>query len=211
MFTGLIETTGDVKRIGVRSNYKVFTVGAVFEEDDLKIGESIACDGACLTVVAFGKDEFVVEASQESLKRSILSGYHVGSKINLERALKTGDRLGGHFVSGHVDTVGTVDYLKRVGESFELAVSYDAEYDELVVEKGSIAINGVSLTVNACKPGWLMVNLIPHTLKSTNLENIKNGERVNLEFDMIGKFVNKKKNIESTNNITIDKLKESGW
>ena len=127
MFTGLIETMGKVRKIEERSNYKVFTVRAVFDDEPLKIGESIACDGACLTVVAFDDDEFMVEASQESLKRSILDDYRVGSKINLERAMKVGDRLGGHFVSGHVDSVGNVDYLKQIGDSFELAVSFDTE------------------------------------------------------------------------------------
>ncbi|RKX25378.1 MAG: riboflavin synthase, partial [Candidatus Zixiibacteriota bacterium] len=155
MFTGLIETTGTIEKLTSRGDYTVMTIASSFPHDELVIGESISCDGACLTVIEKAIGGFVVEASHETTARTVLSQYRVGARLNLERALKVGSRLGGHFVSGHVDTVGVVDYIKLVGESIELAVRFDSEFDAWVIEKGSIAINGVSLTINRTSSGWL--------------------------------------------------------
>jgi len=212
MFTGLIERTGRVGKIVKRGNYRVLTVepsGAF--DSPLVLGESVACDGACLTVVSLTNDSFVVEVSQETVERTLARGYKTGSLINLERAMKLGERLGGHLVSGHVDEVGTADYLRPVGESLELAVKFSSDNDHLVIEKGSIAINGVSLTVNAVRSGWLSVNLIPHTASQTTIGVVKPGDKVNLEYDMIGKYVTKMLGEKESGTLTAEKLKEYGW
>jgi riboflavin synthase len=211
MFTGLIEDVGTVTDLARRGNYIVMTVATKINTAEFQAGESVACDGACLTVVEKSEKRFVVEASQETVATTILGDYRKGSCINLERALKVGDRLGGHFVSGHVDDKGTVESLKPVGESLELAVKYDPSFDSLVVEKGSVAINGISLTVNRTRSGWFSVNLIPFTASRTNVNQMKAVQAVNLEFDLIGKYITKFKGAHAFSGLTEDKLKESGW
>jgi riboflavin synthase len=152
-----------------------------------------------------------VELSQETAARVGLSRYRIGARINLERALKVGSRLGGHFVSGHVDTTGEVKRIKPVGQSLDLKVGFDPKFEALVIEKGSIAIDGVSLTVNECGPGWLTVNLIPHTGAETTLSGLKAGATVNLEFDLIGKYVIKMQQSRAKSGLTVETLLESGW
>jgi riboflavin synthase len=211
MFTGLIETVGTLRAIAGRGDYTVLTIGSAIPTEQIVVGESISCDGACLTVVAVESSGFVVEASRETASRTILRTYQTGSKINLERALKVGDRLGGHFVTGHIDCTGIVDYVRKAGESLELAIKYDANNDRLVIEKGSIAINGVSLTVNQCRSGWFTVNIIPHTAAQTTLESLLSGATVNLEFDLIGKYVLNMHEAGSKSDLTIDTILKSGW
>lgn len=219
MFTGLIQAVGQLTTLETRGNYRVLTIKPERPFDQISLGESIACDGACLTVIASDGRTFTVEASQETIARTTLKNYRLGQCLNLERALKVGDRLGGHFVSGHVDSVGRVDQIKKTGHSLLLDFNYDPVHSQLVIEKGSIAVNGISLTVNQCSEGFFSVNIIPHSVASTNLSNLKRKDKVNLEFDMLGKYVvqmsgdeddvknrrNKKKKL------TIDKLTESGW
>jgi riboflavin synthase len=179
---------------------------------EITVGESIACDGACLTVTDIGSATFTVEASQETAARTIVGTYQSGSRLNLERAMRVGDRLGGHLVAGHVDDVGVVDYARDVGESIEVAVTFDRKFDPLVIDKGSIAINGVSLTVNRQREGWLSVNIIPHTAVATTIAAWRSGARVNLEFDMIGKYILKSQMTQQhKGSVTVDKLLNSGW
>ena len=211
MFTGIVETVGTIKELKDRGNYRIITIGSSLPSHEIQLGESIACDGPCLTVVFINHDSFVVEASQETLKRTTLGDYKVGRRINLERALQVGSRLGGHFVSGHIDVAGMVDYVRPIGESQEMAVAFDPEFDPYVIDKGSISINGVSLTVNKSRPGWLSVNMIPHTWKSTALNELKSGQQVNLEFDLIGKYIVKMTGVNHGTGLTKDKLLESGW
>lgn len=210
MFTGIIEAVGRLERIESRNNYKVLTIAADFASE-LVDGESVSCDGVCLTVVRFDRTSFVVEASQETAARTILQQYRVGARINLERSLKVNARLGGHLVSGHTDDRGSVAQVRAIGDSTELAVAYDRRFDSLVIEKGSIAINGVSLTVNSVGSGTCSVNIIPFTVKATNLGELHPGNRVNLEFDMIGKYVARMGDLKQTSGVTLDKLHESGW
>ncbi len=211
MFTGIIEQVGRLRDIRSRGNYSILTIEAKFEGEPLKDGESIACDGACLTVVSGNESSFVVEASQETAAKTILSSYRAGSAINLERALRADSRLGGHFVSGHVDTVGEISSIRPVGESTDVTVTYDSDHDLLVVEKGSIAINGISLTVNTVKKGSCSVNIIPFTMTETTIGQFKSGSRVNLEFDLIGKYILKNQKAMAAGGLTRRKLIESGW
>ena len=211
MFTGLIETTGVIKKITNKENYLVFDIEAVFDDDKHKIGDSVACDGICLTMVSIDKQEFTVEVSQETIAKTIAANYRVGSKINLERPLKIGNRLGGHFVSGHIDDAGQIIDTKAIGASVEISVTFDKNFEQLVVEKGSITINGVSLTVNSVVENTLTINLIPHTLDSTNLQNLKVKDKVNLEFDIIGKYAAKAAENNYCNKQALAKLSEGGW
>jgi riboflavin synthase len=163
-----------------------------------------------LTVVEFEKDRFSAEISQETAGRVDMTRFQTGCRLNLERAMRLGDRLGGHLVSGHIDTIGKVDCLKPVGQSLELAVQFDSRFDVLVIEKGSIAIDGVSLTINQCRTGWLTVNLIPHTSGKTTLSDLRAGNSVNLEYDLIGKYIIKSRPGNSLG-ITEETLRGSGW
>ena len=211
MFTGLIETTGTIKKITNRDNYLVFDIEAKFDDDKHKIGDSVACDGSCLTIVSFDRQKFTVEVSQETIDKTIAANYKVGSKLNLERPLKIGNRLGGHFVSGHIDDTGLITDLKVIGASVELSLTFDKKFEKLVVDKGSITINGVSLTVNSVTENRLTVNLIPHTLKSTNLQSLKAKDKVNLEFDIIGKYAVKAQESSNSDKQALAKLSEGGW
>jgi len=211
MFTGLVETIGCVDELTSRGNYYEMTVRSALPAEQLRIGESIACHGVCLTVIEKGPGRFTVELSQETAARVDMSRFAVGSRVNLERAMQLGDRLGGHLVAGHIDTAGTVDYLKPVGRSLELAVKFEARFDPLVIDKGSIAIDGVSLTVNESGSGWLTVNLIPHTGQVTTLSELKAGGSVNLEFDLVGKYIVKHQQSGSAPAVTEKLLRESGW
>ena len=219
MFTGLIERIGTLEQIGARGNYAILKVRAKFDGGPIVMGESIACDGACLTVVEFDAETFTVEASQETAQRTILNTYKVGSRINLERALRVGDRLGGHYVLGHVDGLGKVEYLKKVGESHELAIGFDKRFGPWVIEKGSIAIDGVSLTINECSQDRLTVNLVPLTVRETRLGELTAGAPVNLEFDIIGKYVARmtatgtKETIQGAplSGLSVDTIIKSGW
>lgn len=211
MFTGLIETTGTIKKISDKNNYLVFDIEAIFDDDKHKIGDSVACDGICLTIVSFDKQTFTVEVSQETIDKTIAANYKIGSTLNLERPLKVGDRLGGHFVSGHIDDTGLVIDAKAVGASEELTVTFDKNFELLVVDKGSITINGVSLTVNCVIENTLTVNLIPHTLESTNLKNLRAEDKVNLEFDIIGKYAAKAAENNYSNKQVLAKISKGGW
>ncbi len=189
MFTGLVHGLGTIAEMHTRENYLVLNISYPSWQGELEIGESIACDGACLTVVAIKGDTFTVELSQETIARTIVANYDKESRINLERALQLSDRLMGHFVSGHIDTVARISSRHMIGESLELVLAYPSAFDKLVIAKGSIAINGVSLTVNEVSSGSCSVNLIPHTQGITNLKQLQVGSPVNIEFDLIGKYV----------------------
>ena len=211
MFTGLIEDVGSISEIRSRSNYRILMITSNLISNELQLGESVACDGACLTVVKKTSKNFSVEASQETEARTNLKSYSKGSKINLERALKVGSRLGGHFVSGHIDCIGVVETLSKVGDSLKIKIGFDKSFDKYVIEKGSIALNGISLTINEIDTGLLSVNLIPHSVENTTVSNWKKGDPINLEFDMIGKYVLNVQPKKNKNTLTKDKLFESGW
>lgn len=192
MFTGLVETTGTLRRVEPRASGVTVTFGAPRAMvAELTLGESVACDGACLTVIRFGDDAFTVDASAETLARTTLGDRRPGDAIHLERALKLGDRFGGHIVAGHVDATGTVRAKTRQGEALQLEVAVPPTLLRYLVEKGSIAIDGVSLTVNTVDDaaGSFSVVLIPHTQGVVTLHQRSVGARVNLEVDVLGKYV----------------------
>ncbi len=211
MFTGIIEAVGRVVKITSRENYLIFSIAHSFPLNELKSGESVSCDGACLTIVSFDAKQFTVEVSQETIARTICRDYQKDTCINLERAVRAGDRLDGHFVTGHIDNIATVSEIEKLGESLGVTVKYSEDFDKFVVEKGSIALNGVSLTVNQTGNGWCAVNLIPYTIEQTNLRELQVNDKINIEFDLIGKYAAKSALIQNQNTLTFAKLKESGW
>jgi riboflavin synthase len=159
--------------------------------DRLVLGESIAVDGACLTVVSFQGGQFTVDVSAETFSRTTLGGKRPGARLNLERALRLGDRLGGHLVSGHVDAKGRLADRKDEGRSIRLHFDLPRGFSRYTIEKGSVAVNGISLTINGCREGRFDVNIVPHTARETTLDDLQIGQEVNVETDLIGKYVEK--------------------
>lgn len=187
MFTGIIEALGEVRKIEKEGSNINFTISAPFASE-LKIDQSVAHDGCCLTVVGFSKDGYVVNAIDETLKKTALSEWQVGSKVNLERCTKVGDRLDGHIVQGHVDSTGTVESMEDLDGSHFITISYQSK-DFITVPQGSITLSGISLTVARSGEGEFSVAIIPYTFEHTHLHTLEVGSRVNLEFDIIGKYV----------------------
>lgn len=191
MFTGLVEEIGVIKSLTRQSNNLHITVKASLVLSDLKIDDSISINGACQTVVKRTEGTFDVTAVDETLRKTTFSDFAVGGQVNLERAVKVGDRLGGHLVQGHVDCVGLVSKVDAIGGSRQVWIEFPTQFSRYVVPIGSICINGVSLTVARVEGNMLMVAIIPHTLDVTTLGMLKAGTRVNLEFDILGKYIEK--------------------
>lgn len=189
MFTGIVETVGRVVAIEPQGAKTRLVIDAPAVTDALPIGASVAVNGACLTVVAVRGEQVAFEAVPETLARSSLGGLRAGSAVNLERAMRADARLDGHIVQGHVDGVGRVRALDRRGDDVRLAVACEPDFAELLVPKGSVAIDGVSLTVVGVAPDGFDVALIPHTLAVTTLGERRPGDAVNLEADVLGKYV----------------------
>ncbi|MDY0267841.1 riboflavin synthase [Trichloromonas sp.] len=189
MFTGLIEDLGTVRELRKGAAGARLTVATAIPMEELALGESIAVNGICLTVTGFGGGSFTADVSPETLGRSSLGGLLPGNRVNLERALRLGDRLGGHWVSGHVDAVGILEERRLDGNAWRLTFRLPAEVNRYVVEKGSVAIDGISLTVNSVGDETFSVAIIPHTLEMTTLKESRAGMRVNIETDILGKYV----------------------
>lgn len=191
MFTGLVEGTGKLLRVDRRGADARLSIEAPFFKGEYVLGESIAVDGACLTVVSNEGTVFVADASAETLDRTTLGEKPVGCRLNLERALRLGDRLGGHLVLGHVDGIGVLKAKNRDGRSLRLTFEIPEALARYVIEKGSITVNGLSLTVNGCTRNTFDVNIIPHTAEATTIGDLRVSDRVNIETDLIGKYVEK--------------------
>lgn len=189
MFTGIVETIGEVISIAPGPETARLVVSAHGICDALAPGDSIAINGTCLTVTAIDGERLDFDAVRETLDRTNLGTLVEGSRVNLERALRMGDRFDGHIVQGHVDATGEVAGLEAVGEDVRLEIACASEFAELLVDKGSVTIDGVSLTVVAASPERFDVALIPHTLRETTLGGLHEGQRVNLEADILGKYV----------------------
>ncbi|HWV37596.1 MAG TPA: riboflavin synthase [Vulgatibacter sp.] len=190
MFTGLIQEIGEISKLRREAGGVALVIRAPrLAASGLVHGESIAVDGCCLTVVDRGPETFTAQASPKTLARTSLGDYKTGSRVNMERALALGDRLGGHLVQGHVDGVGAVASRRKVGGFLELWFTIPAGMEPWLIEKGSVAVDGISLTVNALERGRFSVMLIPETRSATTLAEKEVGAKVNLEGDMIGKYV----------------------
>lgn len=211
MFTGIIEEIGTVRRIEHGAKGARLTIQAKTVLEDTRIGDSIATNGVCLTVVSMTGDSFSADVMAESLRRSSLGTLQGGSSVNLERAMAANGRFGGHIVSGHIDGTGTIASQKREDNAVWVKVKTPAPLLRYIVEKGSIAIDGVSLTVAAVTDTDFSVSIIPHTGAQTILLGKKPGDPVNLECDVIGKYVEKLTAPHKTGGISTNFLAENGF
>ena len=217
MFTGLVEELGKVKTIARGVKSVRLTVAASKILADTKLGDSIAVNGTCLTVVDYGDAFFTADVMPETVERTALAGLKPGDFVNLERTLRLGDSFGGHIVSGHIDGVGLISEMKKNDNAVIVRIEAGEEVMRYIIRKGSIAIDGISLTVVAFGDNWFTVSLIPHTASSTTLGVKRSGDSVNLEVDVIGKYVEKLLGIEKQkpafeeDSITMSFLQENGF
>ena len=208
MFTGIIEETGKIKSLNTNS----VTIFANKVLQDIRIGDSIAVNGICLTVTDFDKTSFSADVSKETFKVTNFYSLKLNSLVNLERAMRLQDRFGGHIVSGHIDCTATVLYNKSLIDFNELTIKLNEDYSKYIVKKGSICINGVSLTVNSIENNVLSVMLIPQTLSNTNLLSLEVNDIVNIETDILAKYLEKIQNKgNSTSHITEELLAQNGF
>lgn len=207
MFTGIIEEVGTIRAI--TSNKITVICSKVVE--DTNLGDSIAVEGVCLTVTDIGKDYFSADISQETFNVTNLKNIKIGEKVNLERALLLSQRLGGHIVSGHIDTVGKIINIEKLDEFYNYTVEFDNNFEKYTVKKGSIAINGTSLTVAKTEQNRVTIAIIPHTCLNTSLHSKKIGDNVNLEFDIISKYIEKILLSKDNENITDNLLTKCGF
>ena len=190
MFTGIIETLGIVQEIKKDKDNVHITIASSIT-DELQIDQSVAHNGICMTVVAINKNLYTVTAIGETIKKTTISHWQTGDMINLERAMKLGDRLDGHIVQGHVDQIGNCITAKETNGSWYYTFEYDETLENITIEKGSITVNGVSLTVVDSRKNEFSIAIIPYTFENTNFKNFIVGTKVNLEFDVIGKYVSR--------------------
>ncbi len=188
MFTGIVKDRGEVRSI-TRNGDVTYTFKTGLETGDLELGASVACSGVCLTVIDKGPDWFAVAASAETLSKTTLGSWAEGSRVNFERSLRLGDEMGGHIVSGHVDGVAEVSGLEEEGDSLAFTFTAPEELMAYIATKGSVALDGVSLTVNWVEGERFGVNIIGHTRDNTTFGNLKTGDRLNLEIDMLARYV----------------------
>lgn len=189
MFTGIVEEVGVIRQIRRGAHSSVLTIGAETVLSDLKIGDSVAVNGVCLTATSLGSGFFTADVMHETLRRSSLGSLTSGSRVNLERAMAANGRFGGHIVAGHVDGVGTIAAIEKDDNAIWFTITAPAQVLRYVVEKGSIAIDGISLTVARVETDRFAVSVIPHTAAVTLLGQRRTGDRVNLESDLVGKYV----------------------
>jgi riboflavin synthase len=195
MFTGIIESLGVINEVVSSGTNKTFWIGSPLSSS-FKIDQSIAHDGVCLTVEEVQENTHRVTAVDETLKKTNLDQYKPGQKMNIERSLLLNSRLDGHFVQGHVDTVGVCKKIKDKAGSIEFEFEFPKKFAPLIIEKGSVCINGISLTGFNVKKNSFTVTIIPYTLQHTNLQFLKKGDLVNLEFDMVGKYILRNLNLK---------------
>lgn len=215
LFTGLISEVGSVRNLS-RSDIARLTIEAVDTADGIIIGDSVAVNGVCLTITAVEGNLLTFDVVNETLRRTNLNDVRRGDLVNLERPIKAGDEFGGHFVLGHVDGIGRIRSLERGPREAELEIAAEGDIMKYIVEKGSIAVDGISLTVAAVREGTFTIAVIPHTMEATNLIAARVGNKVNLETDIIGKYVERflRKDAESEiegGGITEDRLRELGY
>jgi riboflavin synthase len=208
MFTGIIQGLGTLKDVRQADQGLVLTIHPDFSIKDTLEGDSIAVNGVCLTAAAISHDVFSVDVSPETLSRTTLPGLRVGNRVNLELALRLSDRLGGHLVSGHVDGIGEVIEKEHLSRFALFTITVPESLDRYIIEKGSVAIDGISLTVNKCNKDRFSVAIIPHTAKLTTMGFRNKGDKINIEVDLIGKYIEKlllAGHIKSEKSTNIDK------
>ena len=210
MFTGIIQESGTIDRVSPGQAYKL-RIRANKVLKDIESGDSISVDGACLTVVDFDDTAFEVDAMPETIEKTTLKYLRLGSQVNLEASLKLGDKMGGHWVSGHVDGTGKILSTRKVGNSVVYEISAPDELSEQLVPKGSVAVDGISLTIIDCERGRFKIGLIPHTLQNTTLGKKDVGGHVNLETDVIAKYIQKYLKGASGGSVTENLLRETGF
>jgi len=213
MFTGLIEDLGTLVELRRGGDAASVTVATALPMAELRLGESIAVNGACLTVTAFGDGRFTADVSPETLEKTTFSALNRGSRVNLERALRLSDRLGGHLVTGHVDGQARIVERVRQGNAWRFGFQCDPAMTCQIVAKGSVAVDGISLTVNEVHDERFAVMIIPHTLEQTNLAGLQVGSQVNIETDLIGKYVARLLGAgdRQPRGVTLDLLAKSGF
>jgi len=214
MFTGLIETVGTIVRVEKSGSAATLSASATFNDDAVRIGDSIAINGVCLTVTGMSGDVHFFDVSPETLERTSLRSARPGVRVNMERALKLSDRLGGHIVSGHVDCVATITQQRRIGDNTVFHFRVPREFIRFIASKGSVAIDGISLTVNAVEEESFSVNIIPHTAANTTLHQRKPGDEINIETDILAKYVDRLLGASGKgqgSGVTLDLLAKKGF
>ena len=211
MFTGIIEDIGTITAIGKASGKWEFVVRTALAGDDVREGDSIAIDGVCLTVTRLDGKTFYADASLETLNLTTLKEKKIGSKVNIERAMRSDGRFGGHFVMGHVDGVGTIVSARREGDSTRLEVEVPSNISRYVVKKGSIAIDGISLTVNEHHGNIFTVNIIPYTASKTTIGAKNLRDKVNIETDIVGRYIESFMSRSKGEGLTMDFLYDQGF
>ena len=216
MFTGIIEEVGTIRSIKKGAKSAIITVEASKVLEDVHLGDSICTNGVCLTVTSFDKNTYSVDVMHETLRRTNLGDLKSGSRVNLERAMAADGRFGGHIVAGHIDGTGVITSMTRDDNSIWIVISTEKSILKYIVNKGSITIDGISLTVAAVDPSSFSVSVIPHTGDNTTLLSKKPGDTVNLETDMIGKYVEKLLHFQAeeenrSSGITMEFLAEHGF
>ncbi|MCX5679557.1 MAG: riboflavin synthase [Candidatus Omnitrophica bacterium] len=191
MFTGIVKEIGSISRIDKRGGIISITVNSKEVIRGLNIGDSVAINGVCLTAITTANSSITFDVMEETARRSTLAAMKEGAAVNLEGSMKADGLFGGHFVQGHIDCVGTIRVVGKAGDSFLMNIDVPDGFSDLYVDKGSVTIDGISLTIGECKGDGFNVYLIPHTLKTTTLGFRKSGDRVNVEFDVIGKYIAK--------------------
>lgn len=212
MFTGIIAAIGKVEAVQAKGGDLSLQIATQqLDLDDVSLGDSIAVNGVCLTVVSMKSTSLSFDVSRESLDRTSLGDVKVGSQVNLEKALAVGERLGGHFVSGHVDGLGTVVSMKESARSIQFRFEFPENLARYIAEKGSICIDGVSLTVNNVSDNWFEVNIIPHTMQETIISHYQAGSSVNLEVDLIARYLERLLPETDTKGVSLDTLSKHGF
>ncbi|HSW56467.1 MAG TPA: riboflavin synthase [Ignavibacteriaceae bacterium] len=214
MFTGIIEEIGTIEKVSPISGGISLTIRAKKIIEDIAVNDSVCIDGVCLTVTKSDKNSFWVDAVGATLEKSTFNKVKADASVNLERSVRLSDRLGGHLVQGHVNGIGTLSEIKKLGENYLVKIVIPEELERYLVNEGSIAINGISLTIADLNSNEISISVIPHTWQNTNLKDKKVNEKVNVEIDILAKYVEKllaKRNDNSDKNITEGWLKELGY